>query len=95
MDTLELYTKLSDKLGWNDMLAHIAIPAIEAILEFAEHISITNEELLSYDADNIFGLLAGDVTAEDCESFVALRFEIESAMMNGAPYTEAINEWWK
>lgn len=95
MDRLTLAIKLSNMLGWGDMLSHVALPAIDAILEQAAKCGITYEYLLTLDSNDIFGLLAGDCTAEDCESFVALRFEIESAMMNGAPYTEAINEWWK
>lgn len=93
MDNLSLAIKLSNKLGWEDMLAHIALPAIEEILYISNK---SVDELLLLDADSIFGFLAGiDVTYEDWSSLISVRDEIEEAMRQGISHTEAINEWWK
>lgn len=95
MDKFDVTLELSKKLNWGKMMSQIALPAIDAIIDFAHHIGITDEYLLTLDGNDIFGLLAGDVTAEDCEKFISLRCEIEEYMMNGDSYTEAISEWWK
>lgn len=93
MDNLTLAIKLSDKLGWGDMLAHIALPAIEKIIYISNK---TVDELLLLDADSIFGFLAGiDVTYEDWSSLISVRDEIEDSMRQGMTHTDAINEWWK
>ena len=93
MDNLSLAIQLSNKLGWGDMLAHIALPAIEEILYISNK---SVDELLLLDADSIFGFLAGiDVTYEDWSSLISVRDEIEEAMRQGISHTEAINEWWK
>lgn len=93
MDNLSLAIQLSNKLGWGDMLAHIALPAIEEILYISNK---TVDELLLLDADSIFGYLAGiDVTYEDWSSLISVRDEIEDYMRHGISHIEAINEWWK
>lgn len=94
MDRLDLAIKLSKKLGWEDMLVHIALPAIE------ELIAITGqeiEELLDVaDPDVIFGFFAGlDADQSDIVSLLSVRKEIEDCMRKGMSHTDAINEWWK
>jgi len=93
MDKLGLMLKLSDKLGWGDMLCHIALPALQEIITISGK---SVEELLTLDVDDVFGFLAGiDVTYEDWESLISLRGEIEECMRKGMSHTDAINEWWK
>ena len=94
MDKLSLAIQLSNKLGWGDMLAHIALPAIE------ELIAITGqeiEELLDIaDPDVIFGFFAGlDADQSDIVSLLSVRKEIEDCMRQGISHTDAISEWWK
>lgn len=92
MDIIDLAIKLSNKLGWGDMLVHIALPAIQEIINTSP---ISAEKLLALNSDDIFGILAGEVTWEDYALFLSLREEIENYMRNGVPFYEAIDEWWK
>lgn len=93
VDRLDLAIKLSKKLGWEDMLVHIALPAIDEILR---NFSGSPEYLVTCDADDIFGLLGGcDISQSDLLTFCSLRNEIEQSMRKGMSHTDAINEWWK
>lgn len=94
MDNLSLAIKLSDKLGWGDMLSHIALPAIAEIIYISGD---SAEELLKIEDSNvIFAFLAGiDAEESDIISLLSVREEIEEYMRKGMTHTEAINEWWK
>ena len=94
MDNLTLAIKLSDKLGWGDMLSQIALPAIQEIIYISGE---SAEELLKIDdSDVIFAFLAGlDAEQSDIISLLMVRGEIEDYMRKGMSHTEAMNEWWK
>ena len=93
MDRLDLAIKLSKKLGWEDMLVHIALPAIDEIIYIS---GLQIDELLKLEANHIFSFLAGiDASQEDIASLVSVRAEIEEDMHSGMSHTDAINEWWK
>jgi hypothetical protein len=77
-------------LGWGDMLAQVAIPACEEILE---HITI--DEASKMTANRIFGVLGGSAPEEDILSLISLRAEIEYEMRHGVNHWDAISEWWK
>ena len=94
MDRLDLAIKLSHKLGWEDMLMHIALPAIEEIIYISGN---SIEDLLKIeDSDVVFGFLAGlDAEQSDIVSLLNVRNEIEDCMRKGMSHINAINEWWK
>lgn len=106
MDKLQLMQGLSKVLGWGDMRATIALPAIEHMINthiarMAQKagVSLTPEDcdyLLEWKSDHIFGLLMpGDVdewTARKYHTFLAVREEIEMEMRVGFTYQEAIEE---
>lgn len=93
MDIINLAIKFSDKLGWGNMPVHIALPAIQEIINTSP---IDPEELLTCDSDDIFGIFAGkEVTHEDYLKFISLRWEIEECMRNGMSHIDALSEWWK
>ena len=87
--------KLSEKLGWGDMLTQVAIPALIEIIRVADdyNVDCLSDNLSS---DTVFSLLAGpDVYGNELSQFVSLRGEIEECMRHGYSYVESINEWWK
>ena len=108
---LMYYQALSEKLGWNDMLSHIAIPAIDVIINnHNSHVSdctgdcincpeSTVDILVNYwNADDIFALLMTPDFLEyenHKDLFIALRSEIEASMRKGCSHQEAIAEWYK
>ena len=66
-----LHLAISDKLGWGDMLAKIALPAIQQILENAAKrcsaqieepvgYELLKDDILAMSADDIFSLLCPD-----------------------------------
>lgn len=92
MDTFDLYMAISHKLGWDNMLSHIAIPAIKQIVD---NYTLPKCYLLELDGNNLFGLLIGECTVHDWNMFVSLRGEIEYEMFHGITHPEAIDEWFK
>lgn len=97
-----LHLAISEKLGWGDMLAEIALPAIQQILDnCAKECSMQIEEPVGYetleddilrmDGDDLFAHLieVGD-PREDYLLIVALRGEIEADMRMGFSYKTAI-----
>lgn len=110
--TYEWYhAELSNKLGWNDMLAHVAIPAIDCILSnFIGNIAEVTGDVLDvnmcakvlidkWESDNIFALLIEDTASfygsKEEAEFISLRGEIEGYMRRGMSHDDAIAEWWK
>ena len=105
------HQQLSNKLGWGDMLAEVAMPAIDAIItNHGSHINdytgdvIDAEDLAesllldSWSPDDIFSLLVSPYYAvweQEKEIFTSLRWEIEEYMRRGMSYLEAIGEWYK
>lgn len=106
-----LHLAISNKLGWGDMLAEIALPAIDRIINgFAntsmEMYGISESELHleetmpKTDADVLFTYLLVQTvedkySLEDLHLFISLRGEIEDYMRHGDDYQTAINEWYK
>lgn len=105
---ISLHLAISDKLGWGDMLAEIALPAIQQILEnAAKQRSAQMEKPVGYESiqDDLLAMSAEDLFVLLCSSerlwewerhlFLSLRGEIETRMRNGDDYQTAINEWFK
>ena len=106
-----IHLAISKKLGWGDMLAKIALPAIDCIIShFLGLISDATGDVLPIDAaevlvtspawtpDEIFGLLCtdgGDPMSSPVMQFIGLREEIETYMRRGMDFESAINEWYK
>lgn len=103
----DLHLAISEKLGWGDMLAKIALPAIQQILDnCAKECSMQIEEPVGYeileddilrmDGDNLFThLIEIRCPHEDRLLIVVLRGEIEEYMRRGMDYQTAIAEWFK
>lgn len=106
-----LHLAISDKLGWGDMLAEIALPAIDTIVShYIGLISDATGDVLRPDhaaeflinhwnSDSIFGLLwlneLGYEDSSELAQFISLRGKIETDMRHGYNYQEAIAEWFK
>ena len=106
-----LHLAISNKLGWGDMLAEIALPAIQVIINSFANISMEmygisesklhlDEVMPRMEADNLFSfLLLSSVedgySHKDLQLFISLRGEIEDYMRHGCNYQEAIAEWFK
>ena len=103
-----LHLAISEKLGWGDMLAEIALPAIQQILEnAAEQCSAQIEEPVGYElleddilamsSDALFTLLYSPkhLSEEEQHTLLSLRGEIEDYMRRGYNHTTAIAEWFK
>lgn len=102
---------IREKLGWSDMLAEIALPAIDRIItNHASHINDCTGDVLDADTvaasllqdswtpDDIFSLLVSPDYQEwqkEKDLFTSLRFEIEMFMRRGMSHIEAIGEWYK
>jgi hypothetical protein len=107
----KLYQALSKKLGWDDMLIQVAIPAIDKIVTNAiSHIADCTGDVLCADSvadallqdswtpDDIFSLLVSPDYQEwqkEKDLFTSLRFEIETFMRRDMSHIEAIAEWYK
>lgn len=105
------HTALSKKLGWDAMLAKVALPAIDRIINNQiSHINDCTGDVLapetvadsllqdSWTPDDIFSLLVSPDYLDWCNEkalFTSLRFEIEEWMRRGNSYQEAITEWYK
>lgn len=101
-----LHLAISDKLGWGDILAEIALPAIDTIvshyigLVFDAIGDILRPEYAAgflakhWHADDIFGLLwlneLGDEDSPELAQFKSLRSAIEADMRMGFSYKTAI-----
>ena len=102
---------LSKKLGWDDMLAKVALPAIDRIItNQISHINDCTGDVLSPDSvaevllqdswtpDDIFSLLVSpdyQTWEQEKDLFASLRFEIEEWMRRGNSYEHSIAEWYK
>ena len=89
-----LHLAISDKLGWGDMLAKIALPAIDRIINGFANISMEmygtpeselhlDEVIPKMDADVLFTYLLGQsvedgYSLKDLQLFISLRGEIEA-----------------
>lgn len=89
-----LHLVISDKLGWGEMLASVALPAIDKIIEVT---GIQNAEVVeSFSDTELFTCLGFPLNnLSEIKDFQNLRYEIEREMFNGASYQEAIDEWFK
>lgn len=110
-DKFKLYQLISSKLGWDDMLSHIAIPAVNQIItNHISHICDCTGDIIDFEAaasslleddwtsDDIFSLLVSPDYIEwdlNRDLFCSLRNEIEHYMKAGYSYKDAINEWYK
>ena len=99
---------ISNKLGWGDMLAEIALPSIDRIISnHAGHIFDCTGDVIdsenvaasllqdSWSADEVFGLLVSPdyLTWEnEKDLFIAFRCEIEELMKCGIDFFNAIAE---
>lgn len=106
-----LHLAISDKLGWGDMLAEIALPAIDTIVShYIGLISDATGDILRpedaaqflvnhWHSEDIFGLLwlneLGYEDSPELAQFISLRGEIEDYMRHGCNYQEAIAERFK
>ena len=106
-----IHLAISKKLGWGDMLAKIAIPAIDTIVShyIGLESDVTGCIITPQDAsdsltanwpdDDIFGLLwLNDIKYQgspELAQFISLRNEIEEYMRKGIDYKTAISEWFK
>lgn len=105
-----LHLELSEHLGWNEMPATVALPALKEII--SNHLNMVAEvsmeqfteesavnDLLQIEPDYVFGLLGSDffgwIGSAEEHVFVSLRGEIEDCMRAGMSHTEAIAEWFK
>lgn len=105
MLSLSNYCALASRLGWGDMQADVAMPAIKKIV--CNYIcliadctgdSVTPEEavstILSWDnSDKIFDCLAEDSFNTLGSHISNLRWEIETCMRMGFSFEEARREW--
>lgn len=107
----DLHLAISEKLGWDEMPAIVAIPAIDHIIDIAyaqvmqyrDHCSREEKafSMLSgyWTSDAIFCMLIdterGTLRRRKRELFLSLRAEIEEEMKRGLSYRDAINEWLK
>lgn len=105
------HTALSKKLGWDAMLAKVALPAIDRIItNYLSHINDYTGDVLSpedaatellqdpWAPDEIFSLLVSPDYQEwnkEKDLFISLRFEIEEWMRRGNTCEVAISEWYK
>lgn len=89
-----LHLAISDKLGWGDMLASVALPAIDRIIEVT---GIQDTEVVeSFSDTELFTCLGFPLNSlSEIKDFQNLRYEIEQEMFHGASYQEAIDEWFK
>ena len=107
MLSLSNYCALASRLGWGDMQADVAMPAIERIVcNYISQIAdctgdkLTEEDavktLLSWkDSNKIFDCLVEDSFNTLGSNLSNLRVEIETWMRMGFEFVDAINEWWK
>ena len=102
---------LSKRLGWDEMPAIVALPAIDKIVNSAiaqvAHAtgdSVSFDEmatvmLTNWSPDNIFAMLVEDddfsLSDYDRQLFISLRWEIEYEMRAGSHFIDAIQEWFK
>jgi len=107
----QLHLAISAKLGWGDMLAEIALPAVDRIVNNFANVSMemygmSEAELHLYEvmpkmeANVLFSyLLTSSVedhySLKEIHDFINLRGEIENDMRHGIPHQEAIAEWFK
>lgn len=89
-----LHLAIIDKLGWGDMLASVAMPAIDRIIEVS---GIQDTEVVeSFSGTELFTCLGFPLNSLcEIKDFQNLRWEIEQEMFHGASYQEAIDEWFK
>lgn len=89
-----LHLAISNKLGWGDMLASVATPAIDRIIEVS---GIQDTEVVeSFSDTELFTCLGFPFNSlSEIKDFQNLRYEIEQEMFHGASYQEAIDEWFK
>ena len=106
-----LHLAISDKLGWGDMLAEIALPAIDRIVNNFANVSMEmygvpeaelhlDEVMLKMEADVLFSYLITSsiedhYSLKDIHDFINLRGEIEYGLRCGYDYKSAIAEWFK
>lgn len=100
---------ISNKLGWGDMLAEIALPAIDRMItNYIGHFSDATGDILSvedagsvmsgFESDDLFSLIASPYYPEweqMRDDLINLRGEIEEYMRRGYDYQTAIAEWFK
>ena len=107
----DLHLAISNKLGWGDMLAEIALPAIQQIINGFANITMEmygtpetelhlEETMPKMDVDVLFTYLLTQsiedgYSLKDLRMFISLRGEIEDYMRHGCNYQEAIAEWFK
>lgn len=89
-----LHLAIRNKLGWSDMPAKVADPAIDRIIEVS---GIQDAKVLDQYLDTeLFCYLGWPFNyLFEIKDFINLRWEIEQEMFHGASYQEAIDEWFK
>lgn len=94
MTYTNLHLAIGMKLGWGEMPAAVAIPAINKIIEVS---GIQDAKVLDQYTDvELFIYLGCPFNhLSDSKEFLNLRWEIEHEMFNGSPYWVAIDEWLK
>lgn len=101
-----LHLAISNKLGWGDILAEIALPAINTIVShYIGLVSDATGDILRpdlaaeflvnhWDSNSIFGLLwlneLGYEDSPELAQFISIRGEIEADMRMGFSYKTAI-----
>lgn len=93
MTYTNLHLAIGMKLGWGEMPASVAIPAINKIIEVS---GIQHADFVDmFHSYELFLLMGSPASLTHPTDFLNLRWEIEREMFNGASYQEAINEWFK
>lgn len=90
----DLHLALSKKLGWDEMPAKVALPALDKIIKVS---GVQDDRVLEkFHSMELFTCLGFPfIYLSDIKDFQSLRWEIEHEMFNGMSYEDAINEWFK
>lgn len=105
MLSLSNYCALASRLGWGDMQADVAMPAIQRMVrnqiclmadctgdQLSEEQAV--EAMLSWkDSNKIFDCLVEDSFDTMGSNLSQLRVEIETCMRMGFSFVDAIKEW--
>lgn len=104
---LSNYSSLASRLGWENMQAEVAIPALNKIV--TNYINLIADctgdvidpddavaVLISWNPDSVFDLLVeDDFTTFGTSHLHELREDIEWGMRIGFAFMDALKGWWK
>jgi hypothetical protein len=93
MTYTNLHLAIGMKLGWGEMPASVAIPAINKIIEVSGIYHVDFVDM--FRPYELFLLMGSPASLTHLTDFLNLRWEIEQEMFNGSPYWVAIDKWFK